>query len=77
MLFRSAPNGEHELPLPILDEDFEFVPLGEDPHKGVKIGTRLPDLGRKQIKACLRENADLFAWSVAEMPGLDPEVVCH
>ncbi|MCI95101.1 hypothetical protein A2U01_0116399, partial [Trifolium medium] len=26
---------------------------------------------------CLRENADLFAWSAAEMPGLDLEVACH
>ncbi|MCI71464.1 hypothetical protein A2U01_0092727, partial [Trifolium medium] len=56
---------------------FELVPLGEDPSKGVKIGTGLPNLARKQLKACLRENADLFAWSATEMPGLDPEVTCH
>ncbi|MCI81461.1 hypothetical protein A2U01_0102735, partial [Trifolium medium] len=37
------------------------------PRRGVKIGTGLPDLVRKQLKACLRENADLFAWSAAEM----------
>ena len=43
----------------------------------MKIGIDLPDLARKQIKACLRENADLFAWSAAEMPGLDLEVTCH
>ena len=43
----------------------------------MKIGTGLPDLARKQIKACLRENADLFTWNFAEMPGLDPEVACH
>ncbi|MCI74597.1 hypothetical protein A2U01_0095861, partial [Trifolium medium] len=59
------------------DGEFELVPLGEDSSKGVKIGTGLPDLARKQLKACLRENADLFAWSAAEMPGLDPEVACH
>ncbi|MCI87268.1 hypothetical protein A2U01_0108550, partial [Trifolium medium] len=57
--------------------DFELVPLGEDPSRGVKIVTRLPDLARKQRKGCLRENADLFAWSAADMPGLDPEVACH
>ncbi|MCI81088.1 putative transmembrane protein, partial [Trifolium medium] len=61
------------IPRPILDGDFELVPLGEDPSSGVKIGTGLPYLARKQLKACLRENADLFAWSAAEMPGLDPE----
>ncbi|MCI82649.1 hypothetical protein A2U01_0103923, partial [Trifolium medium] len=66
-----------EIPRPIPDGEFELVPLGEDPSRGVKIGTGLPDLARKQLKACLRENADLFAWSAAKMPGLDPEVACH
>ncbi|MCI54316.1 hypothetical protein A2U01_0075565, partial [Trifolium medium] len=45
--------------------------------RGVKIGAGLTELARKQLKACLRENADLFAWSAREMPGLDPEVACH
>ena len=43
----------------------------------MNIGTGLSDLARKQLKACLRENADLFVWSTAEMPKLDPEVACH
>ncbi|MCI85564.1 hypothetical protein A2U01_0106843, partial [Trifolium medium] len=55
-----------EIPRLILDGEFEFVPLGEDPSRGVKIGTGLLDLATKQLKACLRENADLFAWSAAE-----------
>ncbi|MCI78979.1 hypothetical protein A2U01_0100250, partial [Trifolium medium] len=50
-----------EIPRPIPDGEFELVPLGEDPSKGVKIGTGLLDLARKQLKACLRENANLFA----------------
>ncbi|GAU10075.1 hypothetical protein TSUD_423040, partial [Trifolium subterraneum] len=62
---------------PIPDGEFEIVPLGEDPTKGVKIGADLPDLVKRQLKACLRENAELFAWSAAEMPGIDPEVACH
>ena len=53
----------------IPDDDFELVPLGEDPTKGVKIGAGLPDLEKRQLKACLRENA--------EMPRLDPEIACH
>ncbi|GAU50120.1 hypothetical protein TSUD_192410 [Trifolium subterraneum] len=61
----------------IPDGEFELVPLGEDPTKGVKIGADLPDLVKRQLKACLRENAELFAWSAAEMPGIDPEVACH
>ncbi|MCI94665.1 hypothetical protein A2U01_0115963, partial [Trifolium medium] len=39
--------------------------------------TGLPDLVRKQLEACLKQNAELFAWSVAEMPRIDPEVACH
>ncbi|GAU49235.1 hypothetical protein TSUD_183260 [Trifolium subterraneum] len=62
---------------PIPDGEFELVPLGEDPTKGVKIGADLPDWVKRQLKACLRENAELFAWSAAEMPGIDPEVACH
>ncbi|GAU27977.1 hypothetical protein TSUD_373720 [Trifolium subterraneum] len=62
---------------PIPDGEFELVPLGEDPTKGVKIGADLPDLVKRPLKACLRENAELFAWSAAEMPGIDPEVACH
>ncbi|GAU16452.1 hypothetical protein TSUD_118010 [Trifolium subterraneum] len=62
---------------PIPDGEFELVPIGEDPAKGVKIGADLPDLVKRQLKACLRENAELFTWSAAEMPGIDPEVACH
>ena len=54
-----------------------MVLFAEDPQKGVKIGTGLPELARKQLTACLQENADLFAWNVSEMPGLDPNVACH
>ncbi|MCI97797.1 hypothetical protein A2U01_0119098, partial [Trifolium medium] len=50
---------------------------GEEPGRGVKIGTCLPGLARKQLKACLKENADLFTWHATEMPGLDPDVACH
>ncbi|CAJ2644830.1 unnamed protein product [Trifolium pratense] len=66
---------EHRRPIP--DGEFELVPFGEDPSRGVKIGTGLPDLARKQLKACLRENTNLFARHASEMPGLDPIVACH
>ncbi|GAU44435.1 hypothetical protein TSUD_129290 [Trifolium subterraneum] len=61
----------------IPDGEFELVSLGEDLTKGVKIGADLPDLVKRQLKACLRENVELFAWSAAKMPGIDPEVACH
>ncbi|KAK2409752.1 hypothetical protein QL285_045156 [Trifolium repens] len=62
---------------PIPDGEFEIIPLGEDPSKGIKIGADLPDLVKRQLEACLKENAELFAWSAAEMPDIDPKVACH
>ncbi|MCI34414.1 hypothetical protein A2U01_0055633, partial [Trifolium medium] len=32
-----------EIPHPIPDGEFKLIPLGEDPSRGVKIGTGLPD----------------------------------
>ncbi|GAU44271.1 hypothetical protein TSUD_133170 [Trifolium subterraneum] len=62
---------------PIPDGDFELITLGEDPSRNLKIGKDVPDLARKQLVACLKDNADLFAWSASEMPGLDPNIACH
>ncbi|CAJ2663960.1 unnamed protein product [Trifolium pratense] len=66
---------EHRRPVP--DGEFELMPFGEDPSRAVKIGTGLPELARRQLEACLKENADLFAWHASEMPGLDPNIACH
>ena len=57
---------------PIPNGEFEIVPIGSDPSKGVKIGVDLLDLAKRQLKTCLRENAYLFAWSTSEMSDLDP-----
>ncbi|GAU23065.1 hypothetical protein TSUD_183630 [Trifolium subterraneum] len=66
-----------EILRPIPDGDFELILLGEDPSRNLKIGKDVPDLARKQLVACLKDNADLFAWSASEMPGLDPNIACH
>ncbi|MCI82685.1 hypothetical protein A2U01_0103959, partial [Trifolium medium] len=34
--------GTEKIYRPIPDGDFEVIPLGEDPSKGIKIGTGLP-----------------------------------
>jgi len=62
---------------PIPDGEFELVPFGNDPSKNFKIGKDLPELVKAQLVACLRENADLFAWSASDMPEIDPSVACH
>jgi len=62
---------------PIPDGEFELVPFGNDPSKNFKIGKDLPELVKAQLIACLRENADLFAWSATDMLGIGPSVACH
>jgi hypothetical protein len=55
----------------ILGAKFEAIPFGKDPYKEVEIGGGLPNLVRKQLSACLKENANLFARSTVEMSGID------
>lgn len=43
----------------------------------MKIGASIPDLEMKQLRACLREKVDLFAWFAVDMSRLDPEIACH
>ena len=62
---------------PIPDGEFELVPFGNDPSKNFKIDKDLLELVKAQLVACLRENADLFTWIAADMPGIDPSVACH
>jgi len=62
---------------PIPDGELELVPFGNDPSKNFKICKDLPELVKAHLIACLRENAELFAWSAADMPRIDPSVACH
>lgn len=41
------------------------------------IGTELPVDERKALINLLRENKDVFAWSLKDMPGIDPSIACH
>ncbi|VFQ83935.1 unnamed protein product [Cuscuta campestris] len=43
----------------------------------VKISRDLPGGLREEVISVLREFADIFAWSVADMPGIDRSVICH
>lgn len=59
------------------DGEFIQIQLGEDPKKTVRIGVDLSDDVREKLTQCLRDHADLFAWSAADMLGIPPEVECH
>jgi len=55
---------------PIPEGEFELVTFGDDPSKNFNIGKDLPELVKTQLIAYLRENANLFVWSAADMPGI-------
>ena len=43
----------------------------------VKIGMALPEANQLQLIDFLKENADVFAWSSKEMPGIDLDITQH
>ena len=50
----SSPTTDNEEPSdlvqPIPDGDFETIPSGNDSSRGVKIGSDLPDLAKRNLK---------------------------
>ncbi|XP_057739852.1 uncharacterized protein LOC130956943 [Arachis stenosperma] len=62
---------------PTPNEELEKVILKEDPTKFTFIGTSITGEERQNIINCLRQNADLFAWTSGDMPGIDPAVITH
>ncbi|VFQ98350.1 unnamed protein product [Cuscuta campestris] len=59
------------------DETEQIVLREAFPERMVRIGRDLPRGLREEIISVLREYADIFAWSVADMPGIDRSVICH
>ena len=49
---------------------------GESPTT-VKIDLHLDEIMKDRLTALLQKNIDLFAWSIADMLGIDPEVISH
>ncbi|CAL9122688.1 unnamed protein product, partial [Musa textilis] len=63
---------------PELTEPTISVPLRENrSDQTVRVGSELPEQEQRQLVNFLQENADVFAWSPADMPGVDPEVAQH
>uniref|UniRef100_A0A2N9HJT9 Uncharacterized protein n=1 Tax=Fagus sylvatica TaxID=28930 RepID=A0A2N9HJT9_FAGSY len=61
-------------------EELEEIVLVEGLHnekKTTQIGTSMKGEVRDSIVRFLRENADIFAWSHADMPGISTKVVAH
>ncbi|KAI5329272.1 hypothetical protein L3X38_028669 [Prunus dulcis] len=60
------------------EEDAELVPLDPDkPERKARIGSRLSHEEKIELAAFLRNNKDVFAWSPSDMPGINPQIICH
>ena len=54
------------------------MPLTEgDQTRHLKIDSKLTEGLRRRLIDFLRSNSDCFAWSHADMPGIDPEIIMH
>jgi hypothetical protein len=59
-------------------EELELINVNtEHDKKELKIGMLITTDMRSELVALLREYVDIFAWSYADMPGLDTEIVVH
>ncbi|KAM1773354.1 hypothetical protein ACFX12_042864 [Malus domestica] len=59
-------------------EELKNVSISKNhPNRMVKIGTTLSPPLRLSLISFLQENADVFAWSYNDMPGISPDIICH
>ncbi|XP_059634040.1 uncharacterized protein LOC132276573 [Cornus florida] len=47
------------------------------PERTTRVGERLVEEEKHELVDFLSQNADVFAWSHLDMPGIDPSVSCH
>ena len=59
-------------------EEVESIVLNEDePEKTVQVGKALEQGIKEELIDFLRRRQSVFAWSHADMPGIDPEIMTH
>ncbi|XP_072077907.1 uncharacterized protein [Arachis hypogaea] len=70
------PRGDlHDKPTPT--DELEKVQLDNNVNHYTHISSSLLSGTKQKITSLLRRNADLFAWTPADMPGIDPNLICH
>nr|XP_025676136.1 uncharacterized protein LOC112776263 [Arachis hypogaea] len=62
---------------PTPNEELTKIILKDDPLKFTFVGTSMTPEDTKNLTSFLQENADLFAWTSADMPGIDPSIITH
>nr|KYP40021.1 Retrovirus-related Pol polyprotein from transposon opus [Cajanus cajan] len=68
-------NSHDERPSPI--DELDDLQIGKLPGQCTKISRQLNPNLRQHLEAEIIQNADLFAWSSADMPGIDANFICH
>ena len=58
-------------------KELEKVIIDTDAKKYFQVKVQLPPQEREELLAFLRKNVDVFAWSVYEALGVDPNFICH
>ncbi|RDX99670.1 hypothetical protein CR513_17257, partial [Mucuna pruriens] len=58
-------------------EKLQHIQLIDDVQKNTQIGKRMKGLHHEQLVLALRKNMDLFTWKPFDMPGIDPNFLCH
>ena len=58
-------------------QEIKEVSLIEGTENTVRIRKDMDPQNRLYLIQVLRQNADIFAYSAADMPGIDPEIVTH
>ena len=48
-----------------------------DESKKVFVVKQLEKEMKEDLVECLRGNANVFAWSLDDMPGIHPDIICH
>ncbi|XP_025669918.1 uncharacterized protein [Arachis hypogaea] len=64
-----------ERPRPM--DNLQQITLTADDKQCTYVGEALEGADRARLIHILRQNADLFAWTPDDMPGINPEVICH
>nr|XP_025616535.1 uncharacterized protein LOC112708818 [Arachis hypogaea] len=75
-LAKLDPRGDtQERPQPA--DELQKIQLTHIPKQITYIGQALQGQQRSELIGLLQVNADLFAWTPADMPGISPYVICH
>ncbi|XP_025703666.1 uncharacterized protein [Arachis hypogaea] len=64
-------------PRPEPEGDLEKFRIGDDVEKFTFVNKNLPHELKEPLIEMIRANKDLFAWTPADMPGIDPKIISH